>query len=339
MRNPIKTHLHQVQISVVTGDAVDSSCDVLALKYAQSFHGADAIVAERMVDRGWSIADITCPPDGFRLLESRGSVAASRVLFVGVRQLREFSYLGIRKFGRKVLEALAGVAPEARHVSLTIHGPGYGLDETEAFEAEIAGLIDAITSNHIPTSLQRIDIVEMNSERAKRLRNILPILIPGGIVGSDLKQYLGKLTGNAPDHFRSVGYVSESRPHIFVAMPFREDMDDTYHYGITNAAKSVGMLCERADLSIFTGDILSWIKTRIDSASLLVADLTGANPNVYLEVGYAWGKGIPTVLLVGDSKDLKFDVQGQRCLVYSKIRDLEKCLTEELRGLIASKSI
>ena len=28
-----------------------------------------------------------------------------------------------------------------------------------------------------------------------------------------------------------------------------------------------------------------------------VADLTTANPNVYLEIGYAWGMGKPTVLL------------------------------------------
>jgi hypothetical protein len=46
------------------------------------------------------------------------------------------------------------------------------------------------------------------------------------------------------------------------------------------------------------------------------ADLSDANPNVYLEVGYAWGRGRPTLLVVRDSSHLKFDVQGQRCLIY-----------------------
>jgi len=94
-----------------------------------------------------------------------------------------------------------------------------------------------------------------------------------------------------------------------------------------------GYLCERADLAAFTGDVIVWVKERIGSARLLVADLSTANPNVYLEVGYAWGKGIPTVLLARDAADLKFDVKGQRCLVYNSIRKLEELLTRELAQL------
>jgi hypothetical protein len=55
-----------------------------------------------------------------------------------------------------------------------------------------------------------------------------------------------------------------------------------------------------------------------------------------LEVGYAWGKGIPTVLLARDTADLRFDVRGQRCLVYNSIRKLEDSLTSELKALAAS---
>ena len=77
------------------------------------------------------------------------------------------------------------------------------------------------------------------------------------------------------------------------------------------------------------------MKERIDSARLLVADLSTANPNVYLEVGYAWGKGIPTVLVARDTADLRFDVKGQRCLVYkNSIKKLEESLTKELKNLL-----
>jgi hypothetical protein len=79
--------------------------------------------------------------------------------------------------------------------------------------------------------------------------------------------------------------------------------------------------------------VIDWVKKRIQSASVVVADLTDANPNVYLEVGYAWGCGRPTVLLVRDTADLKFDVRGQRCLTYKKIKDLEELLKSELEGL------
>ena len=107
-----------------------------------------------------------------------------------------------------------------------------------------------------------------------------------------------------------------SKPLLFVAMPFRDDMADHYDYGILNAAERAGFLCERADQAHFTGDILDWVRRRIKAATLVVADLSYANPNVYLEVGYSWGLRKPTVLLVRDSEELKFDVRGQRCLVY-----------------------
>ena len=38
-------------------------------------------------------------------------------------------------------------------------------------------------------------------------------------------------------------------------------------------------------------------------------DLLNAIPNVYLELGFAWGRAKLTLLLVRDTKHLKFDVQ------------------------------
>ncbi len=132
---------------------------------------------------------------------------------------------------------------------------------------------------------------------------------------------------------RTAGARSRGKPHVFVAMPFAPEFDDHFHYGIQQAVNTAGYLCERADLATFSGDVITWVKERIDSARLLVADLSTANPNVYLEVGYAWGKGIPTVLLARDATDLKFDVKGQRCLVYGSIRKLEELLARELTQL------
>ena len=102
---------------------------------------------------------------------------------------------------------------------------------------------------------------------------------------------------------------------------------------LIQAVRKAGFLCERADLSAFTGDIMQWVRDRIYSAALVVADLTGANPNVYLEVGYAWGCGKPTVLLARDKPPSEFDARGHRCLVYKRIQDLETLLAQELQNL------
>ena len=131
----------------------------------------------------------------------------------------------------------------------------------------------------------------------------------------------------AKETLRTAGYASASKPKVFVAMPFADEMTDVFHYGIQGAVNAAGYLAERADLSTFTGDVMDWVRARISGARLVVADLTSANPNVYLEVGYAWGKGVPTVLLSKSQDGLKFDVRGHRCILYSSIKDLEAKLS------------
>jgi hypothetical protein len=213
------------------------------------------------------------------------------VLFVGVKPLRQFGYSDIREFGRKVLESLAGEAPQTAHLALTLHGAGYGLDENEAFESEVAGLMDAIVSGDFPPALIRISIVERNHGRACRLQQLLKT------VDRRWPDFTGpKISKSVDKSLRFAGYSSASKPYVFVAMPFVDSMDDVFHYGIQNAVNGAGYLCERADQSSFTGDVLDWIKKWIASATLVIADLSTANPNIYLEVGYAWGRGKPTIL-------------------------------------------
>ena len=123
------------------------------------------------------------------------------------------------------------------------------------------------------------------------------------------------------------------RRHVFVAMPFAVEMEDVYYYGIERAVDANGFDSMRVDKSAFTGDILGEITQGIHTAAAAVVELTGLNPNVHVELGYAWGKSIPTILLVKEGGDLCFDVRGQKCLAYRTIKDLEVNLTKELRRL------
>lgn len=329
--------ISEISIRVEEADALVFPADVLALKYAQSFYGVDAAVAKRFIAKGVDPSSIVPKPWGFRYLPTEGIIHTSNAMFVGVEPLRQFEYKGIRKFGRKVLTALAGAAPDTKHLALTLHGPGYGLDEQEAFRSLLAGILDAIGSLDIPRNLQIISILERNPGRAFRLNKLLDDLVPAGLIPLNAQGGLSEFGEERVKIFREAGYKSATKPHVFVAMPFAEDMEDVYHYGIQNAINKAGYLCERADLTAFTGDVLEWIKDRIKNAELVVADLSNANSNVYLEVGFAWGRGKPTVLLVRDSNHLKFDVQGQRCLVYKNIKGLEEALKKELQDLLSER--
>lgn len=318
-------------LSVVAGDAFAFEGDVLVLKYAQNLYGLDKAVYERLQQHG--IVTILPEVNEDVVIETRGALDIASVQFVGVKSLWEFDYWEIRDFARRSLVSLARKKPAARQVAFTIHGPGYGLDEIEAFESEVAGIVEAVTGGAFPNSLQSITFIEVDQRRADRLAKSLKKLFPTGNLLIDGYGSLSTLTAESQNILRTVGYSSAGKPHVFVAMPFASEMEDIYHYGIQGAANASGLLCERADLSAFTGDVMEWVKARISSAQLVIADLSSANPNVYLEVGYAWGRQVPTVLLVRDVNDLKFDVKGQRCLVYETIHQLEKSLRLELAEL------
>ena len=161
---------NNVKIEIVERDALEIDADVLALKYAQQYYGVDELVADRLARAGVDQKRMQPNTDGFRLIPTGSAIAARNVLFIGVVNLYDFGYREIRDFARRVLSALAGAAPQTRHVTATVHGAGFGLDEIEAFEAEVAGFLDAIGGGDIPKSLEKISIVERNPGRVARLQ-------------------------------------------------------------------------------------------------------------------------------------------------------------------------
>ncbi len=348
-----------LEIKVEIADITEVSVDVLALKYARSFHGADLAVAKRMLEAGVAVDELEPEVGERRMLQARGRLGARNVLMVGTPSLGQFRYAAIRDFSSGILRFLAKEAPETTSLAMTIHGPGYGLDEGEALLSQVSGYLDAWQEGLLPKGLTRVVVVEKREARAFRLWQALerqlgkradverigewalrvsrPKLSRGEAAPSEPAPSEPVLTAPPPPSL--VGAASEAKPHAFVAMPFTRPMDDVYYFGIEQPVHALGMLCERVDQASFSGHILDQIRERIDTAAVVIADLTGANPNVYLEVGYAWGRNRPTILLVQNVGDLRFDVQSQRCLVYERIIDLTRLLTNELqrfqsRGLI-----
>ncbi len=122
-------------------------------------------------------------------------------------------------------------------------------------------------------------------------------------------------------------------------MPFSDEFLDVYEYGIFGPVRACGLICEKTDESVFTGDILHRLRDRIETAWLVIADLTGARPNVYLEVGYAWGKGKDVLLLAREDEQLHFDVARHRCVYYKNIRQLARDLEKLLRGLASAEQV
>lgn len=323
-----------IRIEVQQGDVLDFPADALVLKYAQALYGADLAVYQYLEEAGRKPA--TLPRTGeVELIHTRGLLKPELVLFVGVVPLLRLGYRQIREFGYRALASLVNQALRVEHVALTIHGPGYGLDEVEAFESELAGVVNAISARDCPANLRRVSFVERNPGRAERLREVLHDLIPGGAISHSGSQALDRLTEQPKNKLRTAGYTSAEKPRAFVAMPFADSMDDVFHYGIQGPVNSAGFLCERADLASFVGDVMEWVRQRIASAEVVIAELSTPNPNVYLEVGFAWGCGRPTILLTRDAATLPFNARNQKCIEYKSIKQLEEMLRKELEAIAA----
>lgn len=331
--------MNEIDLTIRQGDAFQLEGDVLVLKYAQGLYGLDEAVVEKLSRFEARVEDRLPLPARYLLLDSHQITRTDKLLFVGVPVLGKFMYKEIRDFSRNALRALAREMPQATRVLMTIHGPGYGLDEQAAFASQLAGLSDGINLGEFPPLLREIVFVERSVGRAERLNEYLEKIAPAKTMHTSTVRGLENLEDETGENLRSAVIESESKKTIFVAMPFAEEFEDVYFFGIQGAVNKAGFLCERADLQSFTGDVVDWVKTRIENATLVVADLTGANANVYLEVGYAWGKNKNTILLVKNADELKFDVKGQRCLVYKNIKDLMEKLEYELKNLIESTQI
>ncbi len=313
-------------ITVTQGDILTRPCDLLALKHAEGFYGVDARVAEIIGFTG------RVPAGRTRVVPGR-KTEASKIAFIGVGPLVEFGYPEIRDFGRDVIALAIKQGAGIRRICMPIHGPGYGLDEAEAFSSLVAGLVDAGYGGDASSQIEAVEIVEISETRARRFESILNGLLKNTRHRDSRASTRDHADLSTQNILRTFGAESELKTRLFVAMPFKEDFNDEWEISIQEAANSLQILCERIDKSAFVGDISTEIKRRIERYDGLIALLNGANPNVFLEIGYAWAKNKPTLLLAKDGQELPFDVRGQRCVFYKGIADLRTKLKSELGQL------
>src|SRR5205085_12232648 len=94
----------------------------------------------------------------------------------------------------------------------------------------------------------------------------------------------------------------------------------TYYDAILNPAiEKTGLTPIRADAEIFaTGKIMDQVWRGIGQATVLVAELTSKNPNVFYELGLAHALRKPVVLVSSNEDDVPFDLRHIRVILYDQ---------------------
>lgn len=139
------------------------------------------------------------------------------------------------------------------------------------------------------------------------------------------------------------------RPNIdptlaFVLLPFKAPFDDYYEDIIKPAAKAADLATLKADEIYGTGPIIQDIWKQIWSAAVVIADVTGKNPNVNYELGICHTLGVPTVIITQSMDDVPFDYRHRRCIPYSTAgsawqRNLKKSITATLKQVLAGEDL
>lgn len=123
----------------------------------------------------------------------------------------------------------------------------------------------------------------------------------------------------------------------FAIMPF-QDFDNQWELAFKPAIQQAGLEPLRADeKSLGTNAIAKDITSSIFNASLIIADISGRNPNVLYELGLAHAAKKPVVILVQDDQDVPFDLRHIRYLKYSErnLPQLMPKLTERIKTTMA----
>lgn len=123
---------------------------------------------------------------------------------------------------------------------------------------------------------------------------------------------------------------SNGASFCFVIMPFREDLDPVLaavREAVDRAGEGLG--CIRLDDLRHAGRITDDLTRALENAQVCVADLSGLNPNVMWEIGFAMSREKPMIFVSQEIDNLPFDVSNFRVIRYD-LATVRRSLAPEL---------
>ena len=113
--------------------------------------------------------------------------------------------------------------------------------------------------------------------------------------------------------------TKKSKPETcFTIMPFGGWFDDYYESIYRPAIEASNLKAVRADDLYRPGTIVNDIWSFTQEAKIIIADLTGKNPNVFYELGLAHALAKPVILISESMDDVPFDLRALRVIEYDK---------------------
>lgn len=124
---------------------------------------------------------------------------------------------------------------------------------------------------------------------------------------------------------------------VSAMMPFAGEFDGVYAK-LKEVSESVGLRCRRADDIWENPLVMQDVVKLIDRSTVVIADCTGRNPNVFYEIGIAHTLGRDVILITQNEADVPFDLRAHRYVRYLNngegLAKLAERLRERLKDLV-----
>jgi predicted RNA-binding Zn-ribbon protein involved in translation (DUF1610 family) len=125
----------------------------------------------------------------------------------------------------------------------------------------------------------------------------------------------------------------------FVIMPFSptascDDWDEIYKHVFEKSFRELGWKCERA--AVETGSLIKSIIGRLSTASVVLADLTDRNANVFYELGVRHSLSSRTIMVSQGTKHIPSDLMGYWHLTYGLNPGAVTKFKEELERILGT---
>jgi TIR domain len=207
----------------------------------------------------------------------------------------------------------------------------------------LPALVGPIDWKNIPPALADIQFVDLTEDYERGLERIVEALpklqvskAPDPAAVIDMDRLVRDVAERVAERLGIEGQP-DARPTgaetlvddalVFVVTSFAEEMEPIFE-GISAAAKRVGLRAERVKDVVGDYRITDQVMKMIQSARLIVADLSWERPNVYFELGYARGLGKTVVTIMRLGTKVHFDVKDWTYMTYIDSRLLERDLTK-----------
>jgi hypothetical protein len=105
--------------------------------------------------------------------------------------------------------------------------------------------------------------------------------------------------------------------NVFVLMPFEDRFQTTYYNVIKPLIEQLGYSVSKADEDLRTGSVIEQIQESIRNSLLIIADVTGRNPNVFYELGFSHGLEKEVLIITQNEDDIPFDISHIRYFKYT----------------------